>query len=438
MAWTALANADDFVAYGRYVNPTQAQFLSMVGRSWKFIQAEDYRLLTDEGQWFDDWLAGFGSVVLGHNSPVICQAIEDCVRTKRPNVFAEVLNPSAGHTAQLLLQSAGWNDGQVHFCNSGSEAVETLIKTAVAATGRPTIAYVDGGYHGTTLGSLACMAPGVYREPFEKIVPVFESLAFDDLAALEALKSRDDIAAILVEPIQVESGVRAPSAAYLQALREFCTTHDAMLLMDEVQTGLGRTGRMWAWQHGVVQPDAFAVAKALGGGMVAVGAAVLSRNWWHRAFGAYDRAEIHASTMGGNTLACAVANTVLQTVGDSAFLQRVQSVSAYLWEHLRDRLKDNACIESIQSYGFLGGIRFRNSEHPWLTWEAMGMPAFASRPTSGPIAIERLARYKVLTQVCGHDWATIRVEPPLIVDEAGCDRFVHAVGEAADFLDRTQ
>lgn len=429
---------DGFEAYRRYVNPTLAQFLSMVGRNWKFVRAEGCRLFTEDQQGFDDWLAGFGALPLGHNSPIIRAAIEESVRESSPNLFAEVFNPVAGTTAYELLRSAGWTQGQVHFCNSGSEAVESMIKCAVAATGRKTIAYVDGGYHGATLGALGCMARGVYRDPFEKVVPVFESLAFDDVAAVEALHSRDDIAGILVEPIQVESGVRAPSAEYLAALRQFCTTHGAMLLMDEVQTGLGRTGRMWAWQHTDVKPDAFATAKGLGGGMVAIGAAVIAEGWWHRAFGAYDRAEIHASTMGGNALACKVACCVLSTIGDREFLERVNTVSAALWASLRARVADNACVQEVRSFGLLGGIRFANSEHPWLTWESMGMPAFSTRPTSGPIVIERLARHKVLTQVCGHDWATVRVEPPLIVDAAACDRFVSAVGDAADFLDRTQ
>jgi acetylornithine/succinyldiaminopimelate/putrescine aminotransferase len=282
------------------------------------------------------------------------------------------------------------------------------------------------------------MAKGVYREPFESVLAVFERVAFDDLAAVDALASRSDIAAILLEPIQVESGVRAVSAEYLQSVRDYCDSHDVMLLLDEVQTGLGRTGKMWAWQHTAIEPDAFATAKGLGAGMVAVGAAVIKPEWWSRAFGAYDRAEIHASTMGGNALACTVAQSVLRTVGDEAFLARVCDVSEHLWQQCREQVSSAHCVEKISSFGLLGGIQFRQAEHPWLSWEAMGMPAFASRPTGGPIVVERLARHKVLTQVCGHDWATVRVEPPLIVDRETCDRFVAGLKHACEFLDRTQ
>jgi putrescine aminotransferase len=409
----------------------------MVGRGWRFTRAEGCALVTEDGERFDDWLAGFGALPLGHDPPAVREAIVRALSTAEPNLYAEAINPAAGALAERLLSLTGWPDGTAHFCNSGSEAVETLLKTAIAATGRPVILYVSGGYHGCTLGALACMAQGLYRAPFEGAMPRFVEVAWGDGAALErAFEAHaGQVAGVLAEVIQVESGVRELAAPWLSLARTLCDREGALLLVDEVQSGLGRAGELWSFQRAGVEPDAFAVAKGLGGGWVAIGAAVLREGVWGRAFGRYDRAEIHASTMGGNRLACAVALAVLERVADPGFLAGVRARGERLWARLREALEGRECVASVQGAGLLGAVRFHESEHPWVRWESMGMPDFEGRPTSGPLVVDRLARKKILAQVCGHDWSSVRVEPPLIVDDAACDRFVAAMQYAADFLD---
>lgn len=428
---------DGFEQYGRHVNPSQACFLSLVGRSWRFVRGEGTSLFTEDGARFDDWIAGFGALPFGHDPPAIRQAIARAIDSGAPNLYSEALNPAAGSLAHALLSATGWRDGNVHYCNSGAEAVETLLKVAIAATGRPVIVYVAGGYHGCTLGALACMAEGLYRAPFEGAMPRFIEVAHDDPAALEAVFAahRGAIAGVLAEVVQVESGVRMLSREWLSCARSLCDREGALLLFDEVQSGLGRTGRLWSFEHAGVEPDAFAVAKGLGGGWVAIGAAVLREGVWSRAFGRYDRAEIHASTMGGNRLACAVAESVVQIVSDEGFLRAVRETSDRLWSALREELRPFECVEHVRGYGLLGAVRFRESEHPWLTWEGMGMPDFVGKPTAGPVVVDRLGRKRVLSQVCGHDWSSVRIEPALTVDAQTCERFVAAMGAAALFLD---
>ena len=430
-------NSDDFDAYERYVNPSQACFLSLVGRAWRFVRAEGCSLYTEDGERYDDWLAGFGSLVFGHNPPELRQLVRETLEEPAPNLYAEALNPAAGRLARKLVAATGWSGGNAHFCNSGAEAVETLIKTAIAATNRSVIVYVSGGFHGCTLGALACMADGLYRAPFERAMPRFIEVAWGDLAALEAVFAENEgrIAGVLAEVVQVESGVRRLSREWLACARRLCDRDGALLLFDEVQSGLGRTGTLWAFQRDGVEPDAFAVAKALGGGLVAIGAAVLREGVWQRAFGRYDRAEIHASTMGGNRLACVIGEAVVDRVSDEAFLSGVRARADRLWSALREALSGRECVENVCGEGLLGAVKLRESEHPWLTWDGMGMPDFTGRPTSGPVAIERLGRKKILAQVCGHDWSAVRVEPPLTVDEPTCDRFVAAMAAAASFLD---
>lgn len=429
--------SDDFDAYERYVNPSQACFLSLVGRAWRFVRAEGCSLFTEDGDRYDDWLAGFGTLALGHNPPELHALVRRALEEPAPNLYAEALNPAAGRLARKLVTATGWTEGNAHFCNSGSEAVETLIKTAIAATNRSVIVYVAGGYHGCTLGALACMAEGLYRAPFERAMPRFIEVAWDDVPALEAAFAANPgaIAGVLAEVIQVESGVRKLSREWLARARALCDREGALLLFDEVQSGLGRTGALWSFQLDGVEPDAFAVAKGLGGGLVAIGAAVLREGVWQRAFGRYDRAEIHASTMGGNRLACVLGEAVVDRVSDGAFLSTVRARSERLWAGLREELRERECVENVCGYGLLGAVKLRESEHPWLTWEGMGMPDFKGRPTSGPVAIERLGRKKILAQVCGHDWSSVRVEPPLTVDEPTCDRFVAAMSAATSFLD---
>jgi putrescine aminotransferase len=430
-------SAGDFDAYGRYVNPAQACFLAMVGRGWRFVRGEGCALFTEDGDRFDDWLAGFGALPLGHDPPSLRAALSEAIASGAPNLYSEALNPAAGSLAEKLLRATGWPQGNVHFCNSGAEAVETLLKTAIAATGRSVIVYVSGGYHGCTLGALACMAEGLYRAPFEGAMPRFVEVAWGDVSALEAAFAAHagQVAGVLAEVVQVESGVRMLPRAWLEAARRCCDREGALLLFDEVQSGLGRTGFLWSFEREGIEPDAFAVAKGLGGGWVAIGAAVLREGVWARAFGRYDRAEIHASTMGGNRLACAVGEAVVSIVSDEAFLRSVRERGDRLWAALREALSSRECVENVCGYGLLGAVRLRESEHPWLTWEGMGMPDFTGKPTAGPIAIDRLGRKRVLAQVCGHDWSSVRVEPPLTVDDAACERFVTAMSAATGFLD---
>ncbi|MDP3276737.1 MAG: aminotransferase class III-fold pyridoxal phosphate-dependent enzyme [Deltaproteobacteria bacterium] len=428
---------DAFDDYARYVNPAQAQFLALVGRAWRFERAEGCTLYTEDGLAFDDWIAGFGSLALGHNPEVLREVVTRELSSRRPNLYSEVINPAAGSLAKRLVESCGFSQGHSHFCNSGSEAVETLLKAAVAATGRRVLLYASGGYHGATVGALSCMAQGLYRTPFEAMLPRYVEVEFNNVEALEEAFARypGDVAGVLLEPVQMESGVVHAEHAYLRAVRAQCDRAGALMMLDEVQCGLGRTGTPWAFLQSNVQPDGVASAKALGGGLVAIGAAIFRDDVWCRAFGSYDRAEIHASTMGGNGLACAVAERVLDHVLDPAFLREVQRKSARIERGLREAIGDSPLVCAITMHGLLGGVRFADSDNPWLRWESLGMPAFGGRPTSGPLVVQRLARCGVLAQVCGHDWATVRVEPPLVVSDEACDRWVDAMASAVAFLE---
>jgi acetylornithine/succinyldiaminopimelate/putrescine aminotransferase len=425
---------DAYAAYAQHVNPALGRFLQLSGRDLRLVRARGSVLEDAEGRCYDDWVAGFGSFNLGHNPAVLKAVIREHLEGDAPALFVENLNPFAGELAAALVRAAGPGFGTCFFANSGAEAVEAALKLALRVTGRPRIAFADGAYHGTTLGALACMGRGLYRADFDHVLPAYPEVPFGAIEPLERVLAGGDVAAFIVEPIQMEAGVRIAPAAYLREVREACRRAGALLVLDEVQSGMGRTGALFAFQASDVEPDVLVLAKSLGGGMVPIGATVMAEGLWERAYGSYLRAEIHNSTFGGNALACRVALRTLELVGDEAFLAAVRRRGGELFGALEAEIGESPVVERVSWRGLVGGIALREPEHPWARWENLGLPELAGRPASGPLVVERLARRGILAQVCAHDWSVLRVEPPLTVDGETCARFVAAVGDAVRWL----
>ena len=426
--------ADDFENYVRHVNPALGKFLQLSGRDLRFVRAAGCKLETDDGRVYEDWCSGFGVFNLGHNPPEVLAAVREELDRSAPFILPENLNPHAGRLAKALVEAAGPTFGVCFFCSSGSEANEAAIKTAIAATGRPRIAYADGAWHGTTLGALACMGRGIYRDEFAAALPNFVEIPFGNASALDRALAAGDIAAFLLEPIQMESGVRIASTEYLRQVQDICRRNGALLILDEVQTGMGRTGRVFAFQLAGVEPDIFTLAKSLGGGVVPIGAAVVADSVWQKAFGTHSRSEIHNTSFSGTSIGCAAGIRSLELISSPAFLENVRRKGSDLFGELRDRLSGTSAVKKINSLGLMGGITLRPVRHPWLQWENLGVPDFAGYETAGALIVERLTRKHILTQICAHDWLTVRIEPPLIVDERACRRFVDAICAAIDWL----
>jgi len=422
---------DHFEAFTRHVNPPLGKFLKLSGRDLHFVRARGCVLETDDGRRFDDWVAGFGSFNLGHNPPELKEALSGHLAQDAPNLFVENLNPFAGELAEKLVKAAGAGFETCLFGNSGTEAVEAALKTAVLATGRSGIVYAEEGFHGVTLGALGCMAKGIYREGLEGVIPRFREIPFGNLEALGRVLAFGDIAAFLVEPIQVEAGVRIPAERYLSDAAEVCRKHGTLLILDEVQTGMGRTGAFLAGAGA----DVVVLAKSLGGGLMPIGAAILGEGLRARAYPDYLRCEISATTFGGNAPACRIASKAVDRVVDPAFLAGVRARGADLFGRLGDRVAHSPSVERLSWRGLLGGIRFRPVENPALSWENLGLPELAAYPVAGALVVERLARRGILAQVCAHDWSVLRIEPPLTVGAEECGRFVEALSDAVGWMD---
>lgn len=422
-----------FQAFGQHVNPPLARFLALSGRAQRFVRAHGCTMETDTGDVYTDWVAGFGSLNLGHNPPALLEAVKQHLAEAAPNLYVESLNPFAGRLAEQLVRAAGANFGTCYLCNSGSEAVEAAIKLAMAATHRRGIVYCEGAYHGTTLGALSMMSQGEYRIAFEPLLPDFHEIAFNDPQALcRALEKKP--AAFVLEPIQAESGMRMLDRGVLAQMRGLCREHGTLLVLDEVQTGIGRTGRLFAFEEEGIAPDILVLAKSLGGGMVPLGAVVAGKGIFEQAYGDPLRCEIHNSTFGGNALACRMGCETLSLLAAPGFLRDVARRGEQLALLSHAALDSHPLVARIVFKGLLGGVTLNDTGHPWFSWSHWGMDELHGRSAVGPLLVHRMLRRKFLVQVCGHDWSTLRVEPPLIVSEAQCRDFVAALKDELDWI----
>jgi acetylornithine/succinyldiaminopimelate/putrescine aminotransferase len=419
--------------YARHVNPVLAEFLNLSGRDQNFVRAEGCTLYTDRDDAFEDWIAGFGSMNLGHNPPGLRELIDRHLQTAPPNLFPEALNAYSGELATQLVTAAGKYFETCFFANSGSEAVEAAIKTAIAFTGRKTVLAAERAYHGTTLGALSLMGSGHYREPFEPLFP-YPSVRFDDVDALSQALRTIQPAAFVVEPIQVDGGVRIPENSYLQQALSLCHDSGTLLILDEVQTGMGRTGKLFAFQNFEAVPDILVLGKSLGGGLLPVSGIVMREGIFRKAYGNYLSCESHNSTFGGNALACIVAIEVLSRIREEGFLRQVRERSDQLREILSAALCDHPLVLKLHLSGLLGGITLRELDHPWLQWKNLGLEGFDHLPVTGSLLVHRMHKRKFITQICAHDWNTIRIEPPLTVSREQCQRFASALREELNWI----
>jgi acetylornithine/succinyldiaminopimelate/putrescine aminotransferase len=424
----------DWDGYRTHVNPVLAEFLALTGRHQKFVHAEGMRLTSSDGQVWLDWVAGFGSLNLGHRPAAALDALRQFADDTTPTLFVEAVNPFAGALARALVSAAGPSFETCFFGNSGTEAVEAALKLAFAATGRSTVVHCEGAYHGTTLGSLSMMAPGPFRDPFSAALLRWRAVPFNDAAALRAALAPGDACALVIEPVQVESGVRRATDEFLTAARQACDDRGTLLVFDEAQTGLGRTGRLFGFQHTPVVPDVMALAKALGGGIVPVSATLMRQGLFKAAYGSYAGAEAHHSTYGGNALACRVGLAVLQAVNQTGFLADVAERGRQLAARLQRRLGAHPLVRGIRFHGLLGAIEVADVPHPWFDWAALGIDEWAGRPATGPLLLHRLHRRRHLLQACGHAWNCLRIEPPLGVDLADADALIDALAAELDWM----
>ena len=302
----------------RLLNDQMVRVLQTIGYDIGFCRGEGQYLYTREGNRYLDLLSGFGVFALGRNHPKLREALKSVLDADLPNLIQMDVSTLAGILAERLLKHMPYLDKAL-FVNSGSEAVEAAIKLARAATGRTGIVYCDHAFHGLSYGALSLNGDEIFRDGFEPLLPDCVRIPFNDLFALEKALHTRTIAAFIVEPIQGK-GVNMPADSYLREAAAICRRYGSLFVADEVQTGMGRTGRFLAVEHWNVEPDMVLLAKALSGGHVPVAAVLTRRKIFHKVFDRMDRAVAHGSTFGTNDFSdggrhCDTRCTRVRTIG---------------------------------------------------------------------------------------------------------------------------
>ncbi len=301
-----------------------------------------------DGKKYLDFIGGIATCTVGHANPAIIKAITD-----QASKLISVSNLYYTEPQILLAEKLSKLSGlkKVFFSNGGTDANEAAIKLAKKITGKKEfIAFIDG-FHGRTTGSLALTWKPQFKEPFLPLAPAVKFAPYNDIASLEALVN-DDTAAVIVEPIQGEAGIIVPDASFLSDLREFCTSHNVLMIIDEVQTGVGRTGTFFAYEHNHIKPDIVTVAKGLANG-VPIGVCLSDYE--------LEKGE-HGSTLGGNSLSAAAANATIDYIEQHNLMNNAETVGNYLMDKLRDLQKTTPLIQSIRGKGLMIGIVLNEAE----------------------------------------------------------------------------
>lgn len=421
--------ASGFRDFAEWVNPPVARRADLSGEPVRVARVAGGCLVLEDGRVVEDF---HGTQAFGHRHPQVTRAVRDFLDSDSASWFPARVNPYAGSLARRLGERSGYDNA--FFAGSGSEAVEAALKLSRAATGRARVLGLSGAYHGCTMGSCALMADGPYREPFAPHLPSVERIPFGDVAALESAFAAGDVAGVIAEPIQLEGGVRPLSAPFLEALCALTARHGALLVADEVQTGLGRTGRFLASMAWPRRPEAVLLAKHLGGGLLPISAMLTRAEIFQRAYGAsFESSEAHNLTFSGTPAACVAAHAALDIL-DDALVARVGEVGRAFRRDLSEALAPLPLFDEVRGDGLAVGIVLKPTDHPWLSFESFGMDELADHPTVGLLLCHRLYRRGFFCFVCGHDWRVLRLQPRFTIEPEKLAAFTTAAREELEEL----
>jgi ornithine--oxo-acid transaminase len=408
-----------------HVNPAMAKVLKTIGFDVRFTHGRGAYLFDEQGRQYIDCLGGYAALNVGRNHPVVRDALKQAMDMDLPNIIKMGVARLSGLLARELLKVAPPGLERVFYCNSGSEGVETAIKFARAATGRPRIVHCSKAFHGLTLGSLSVNGNAEFRDGFGPLLDHCSAVPFNDLDALDRELSRGDAAAFIVEPIQGK-GVNMPDDGYLRAAASLCHQHGAIFIVDEVQTGFGRTGRMFACEHWGVEPDVLVTAKGLSGGYIPV-AAVLARKWIHeKTFSSMDRCVVHSTTFGQNDLAMAAGLATLYVLREEKLVEQADRVGARLRDGLAGMIDRHDMVREVRGKGLMIAVEFGPPRSVMLRggWTLMHKIDQGLFPQA--VLIPLLQDHRILAQVAGHHLDVIKLIPPLVLSDADADQIIAA------------
>lgn len=390
--------------YESYVNPALAKLFRLMGLGTIGVQAEGMYVEDIYGTKYLDCLGNFGVLNLGHRHPKVIEAVTEQLN-RLPISARFLLDKSTADLAETIAKYAPGNLQYTFFCNSGAEAVEGALKMARAYTRKPGVISTKGGFHGKTFGALSATGREVFREPFYPLLEHFKQVPFGDI---QALKEAIDVStgAVILEPIQGEGGIIVPPEDYLSQVREICNQNKILLIFDEVQSGMGRTGKMFASEHWDVAPDIMCLAKALGGGVMPIGCFTAIPEVWE-AF--IDSPFIHSSTFGGSPLACSAALATFRVLVEENLIEQGAKKGEYFLSKMKDfQKKYSQAVVDVRGKGLMIGIE-------------------VAKDGIGGLMINDMVSNNILAGYTLNNPKVIRLEPPLIITEEQIDYVVKVI-----------
>jgi len=418
------AGGDDHERWARTINPQFVRVLRTIGFDRTWASADGAYLFDADGNRYLDMLGGFGMYNVGRNNSRVRAALVEALELELPGSVQLGVTALPGLLAEALLRRAPARLERVLFTSSGTEAVEAALKLGRAATKRRRVLSVEHGFHGLTLGSLSANGNPEFSARFGPLLPGFDRVPFGDLDALEQQLRSEDVALFLVEPIQGK-GVHLPQAGYLEGAQALCRRYGTLFCIDEVQTGFGRTGTMFALEHWGLEPDLVPVSKSLSGGYVPVGALLMSRAVHEAVFDSMENAFSHGSTFAPNELAMAAGLATLHELDEQELVARSERLGKRLLELTAPLVDEFEVVREIRGIGLMWAIEFgepRSGGRSWRMIERM-QPGLFAQFVVAPL----FSRHRILSQVAGHRMAVLKVLPPLVVTDDDVEEFVEAL-----------
>jgi ornithine--oxo-acid transaminase len=414
----------DYDLYAQAINPQFVKMLRTIGYDRLWSRAEGAYIFDSDGRRFLDMNGGFGMFNAGRNNPRIRQALQDVLDLDTPGSVQLGVSLLPGLLGRELLMRMPERIEHCLFTNSGTEAVEAALKLGRAAAGRSRVLSASKAFHGLTLGSLSANGGAEWSERFGPLLPEFDQVPWNDLDALEEELKQEDVALFVVEPVQGK-GVNLPAPGYLEGAQELCRRYGTYFVLDEVQTGFGRTGKMFALEHWGLEPDIVTVSKSLSGGYIPVGACLISKEVYDSVFDSLEHAVSHGSTFAPNDLAMAAGLATLHELDEHGLVERSAKLGNLLLERTKPFVERYDVVREVRGLGLMWAIEFQEPEGGSRTWRMLErrQPGIFSQLVAVPLFSE----HAILIQTAGHHMNVLKGIPSLTVTEADIEYFASAL-----------
>ncbi len=417
------ARGRQFEVFAENVHPQWTRVLKTIGFDKDYVGAEGSQLIDAEGKRYLDFMSGWGVFNFGRNHPTIKKALLDVLESDFPGWVAFDAPVLAGELARELKRRVPNDLGRVYFCNSGAETVEAALKFARRATGKTGFVHLKKAFHGLTTGALAANGDQSFRAGFEPFYPGGTQIELNDLEALERALETGEVGAFIFEPIQGK-GVFLPEAGFLKEAERLCRKHGALMVADEIQSGMGRSGKFLAYEWEDIDPDIVLLSKALSGGYVPVGAVLMRTAIYEKVYSSMEKAMVHACTFGMGNLAMAAGLAALHVLDEEKLIERAARMGARFMSGLEELKERFELISEVRGRGLMIGIEFGKPKSlglktGWSLIHKMDQNLFPQA-----VVIPLMDDHRILTQVAGHAIDVVKILPPLVIEESEVDWFL--------------